>query len=607
MRRPLFTAALALLALAAGPRGALAADPGKVFRYAIEVAETSLDPQRVSDLYSNIVCNGIYDAPLTYDYLARPLRLKPNTLAAMPEITDGGRTYTLRVKPGIYFADDPAFKGQRRELTAEDYVYSIKRLMDPKYRASLLSQVEGIIVGSEEALAKARKDNRLDYDAPLEGLKALDRYTLRIKLKEPYFNFIYDLADCRVTCAVAREVIEHYGEEASSHPVGTGPFRVVSWNRGSKIALEANPGFREQYFEAEPAADDPEGQEILARMKGKRLPVVGRVEVYVLEAVQPRWLAFLNEEHDLLFRVPEEYAYVAVPDNKLAGNLKRRGIGMAQVPGLGLTFNYFNMEDPTVGGYTPEKVALRRAISLGYKTQDEIAIVRKGQAIAAHTPYSPGVAGYDPSFRTSANEYSPAKAKALLDMFGYVDRDGDGYREMPDGSPLELKSNSTPIARDQQLDELWKRSMDDIGIRITIRKAQWPDLLKESDAGKLMFWQLGGAAAAPDADTWLQTLYGPNAGYKGNRSRFRLDAYDRLYEKARVMPDTPERTHLYQEMARLAVAYAPMKINTHPILTDLWHPWVAGYRRPPVQSQNFWKYIDIDASRSPATPVKTPK
>jgi ABC-type transport system substrate-binding protein len=115
-----------------------------------------------------------------------------------------------------------------------------------------------------------------------------------------------------------------------------------------------------------------------------------------------------------------------------------------------------------------------------------------------------------------------------------------------------------------------------------------------------MFWQLGGAASAPDADTWLQTLYGPNSGGKGNRSRFKLEAYDRIYEKARVMPDTPERTKLYQEMARLTVVYAPIKINTHRILTDLWHPWVSGYRRPPVQSQNWWKYVDVDMARSPA-------
>jgi ABC-type transport system substrate-binding protein len=182
------------------------------------------------------------------------------------------------------------------------------------------------------------------------------------------------------------------------------------------------------------------------------------------------------------------------------------------------------------------------------------------------------------------------KAKALLDMFGYVDRDGDGYREMPDGSPLELKFNSTPTTRDQQVDELWKRSMDDIGIRLTVRKAKWQDLLKESNAGKLMMWQLGGAAAAPDADSWLQTYYGPNAGFK-------LAEYDRLYEKARITPDSPERTRLYQEMTRLIVAYAPTKLQTHRILTDMWYPRVVGFRRPPMLGNQFWKYVDIDLAQ----------
>ncbi len=271
---------------------------------------------------------------------------------------------------------------------------------------------------------------------------------------------------------------------------------------------------------------------------------------------------------------------------------------MEQQSAMDLTYMYFNMEDPVIGGYTPEKVALRRAISLAYKVADEIAIVRKGQAIPAYTPYSPGVAGYVPGFRTGIGEYDLPRAKALLDMFGYVDRDGDGYREAPDGSPLTLRHNSSPTDRDKQIDELWKRSMDDIGIRFTVRKAKWPDLLKESDAGKLMMWQLGGTAAAPDADTWLQTLYSPNAGFKGNRSRFKLDEYDRLYEQARVMPDSPQRTRLYQRMAMICAAYVPMKPNTHRILTDMWYPRVLNFRRTPMLGNPFWKYLDIDLAAS---------
>ena len=586
----------AALAIAGAALPALAADPNKVFRYAFPVAETSLDPQKSSDLYSSLINSAMFDTPLKYDYLARPLKLKPNTLASMPEISADGMTYTLRVKPGIFFNDDPAFNGKKRELTAEDYVYTMKRLMDPKLAAPLLAEVEGYIVGSVEALARARTDNRLDYDAPIEGLKALDRYTWQVKLTQPFYNFIYNFSDCRASCAVAREVVERYGADVGGHPVGTGAYRIAFWKRSSKLVFEPSPNFREEYFDGEPAADDAEGQAILARMKGKRMPSIGRIEVYVIEETQPRWLSFLNAEMDMISNVPNEFANIAMPNNKLAPNLARRGVAMSQVPALDLYYAYFNMEDPVVGGYGPEKVALRRAITLAYNVKDEIAILRKNQAIPANTPYSPGVSGYDPAFRTTANEYSVPKAKALLDMFGYVDRDGDGYRENPDGTPLVVRHNSTPIAEDQQRDELWKRSLDDIGIRITFRKAKWPDLLKESIAGKLMMWQLGGAASAPDADTWLSSLYGPNIGTT-NQARFKLPEYDRLYEKARVMPDGAERTRVYQAMAKLVVAYAPWKLNVHRILTDMWYPWIVGYRRPLVQNNNFWKYIDIDMEK----------
>jgi ABC-type transport system substrate-binding protein len=597
MTRILLALAIALAATAAG-----AADPRKVFRYPFEIAETSFDPHRISDLYSNIVNGAMFDAPLHYDYLARPSKLKPNTVVSLPEMSDDRLSYTFRVKPGIFFNDDPAFGGKKRELVAADYVYSIKRVIDPRTRASQVGEVEDHIVGAKEAIARARKTGTFDYDAPLEGVQALDRYTFRVRVNKPVYVFIYNFADCRISCAVAREVVERYGEDFGSHPVGTGPYRLAFWKRSSKMVFEPNPNFREEYFEGEPAAGDAEGHAILARMKGKRLPLVGRIEVSIIEETQPRWLSFLNGEMDMIYGMPEEFANQAFPNNKLAPNLAKKGVRMEQVPALDLTFNYFNMKDPVVGGYTPEKVALRRAIALGYKTQDEIAIIRKNQAIAAQAPYSPGVAGYDASFRTESGVYDVPRAKALLDMFGYVDRDGDGYREMPDGSPLEIRANSTPTARDQQIDELWKRSMDDIGVRISFRKSKWPDLLKEARAGKLMFWQLGGSASSPDADTWLQSLYGENGADAGNFAQFQLPEYDRIYEKARTMPDSPERTRLYQQLAKLVAAYAPWKVNTHRIRTDLWYPYVVGYRRPLVQSTNFWKYIDIDLEVQGATP-----
>ena len=576
------------------------ADPKKILRYSFEVAETTLDPQKISDIYSNFINDAIFDTPLRYDYLARPPKLVPNTLAAMPTVSTDLMTLTMKVKPGIYFNDDPVFAGNKRELVAEDYVYSIKRLFDPKLSSPLLGEVEDTIAGSTEFLARVRKSGKMDYDTPIEGLKTLDRYTFQIKLTKPKYIFIYGLADCRMSCAVAREVIEKHADDPGSHPIGTGAYQLDTWRRASRMTFTPNPNFREEYFDGQPAPGDVEAETILKKLKGRRLPMIGKIEISIIEEPQPRWLAFLNNETDLSYRMPPAFANTIVPNNTLAPNLKKMGIEFAQVAALDLTFLYFNMDDATVGGYTPDKVALRRAITLGYRAREEISVIWKNQAILAHTPYSPGVAGYDANFRTSANEYSPSKAKALLDMHGYLDRDGDGYREMPDGSPLVLKFNSTPSTRDSQFDELWKRSLDDIGINMTVRKAKWHDLLKESNAGILMMWFLGGAASMPDADTWLTSLYGPNCGFKGNRACFKLKEYDDAYEKAERMPDSPERTKLYQEMARLMVAYAPWKINTHQIRTDLWYPYLVGYRRPMIEGNTFWRYMDIDLEKQKA-------
>ena len=573
---------------------ASAADPPKTLRYAFEIAETSFDPHKVSDVYSSIVNNAMFDAPLRYDYLARPPKLIPNTLVAMPDVSADLMTLTLNVKPGIYFADDRAFNGKQRELVAGDYAYSLKRLLDPALSAPEIGELEDTLVGAQELLATVRKTNKMDYDAPLAGLTVLDRYTLQIRLNKPKYVFLYLLAACNVSCAVAREVVEAYKQDLSAHPVGTGPYRLAEWKRSSKMVFVKNANFREEYFHAEPAADDIKGQEILARQKGRRLPIIDRVEVSVIEEMQPRLLAYLNGEQDLLWRLPEEFANQMIPNRDLSPSLKKRNMRFESVPAMDLTYAFFNMDDTVIGGYTPEKIALRRAINLAYKTHDEIAIIRKNQAIPAQSPYNPGVAGYDPNFRTIASEHDPGKAQALLDMYGYIDRDGDGYREMPDGNPLVLRYNSTPTDRDRQMDELWKRSMDEIGIRFVVRKAKWPDLLKEAYAGKLMMWQLGSSSSAPDAMFVLNDLYGPLAGVKGNLSNFKLAEFDRLYERAEVLPHGTERTKLFQDMARLVAAYAPWRINTHRVNTDIWYPQVVGFRRPQILTQNWWKYVDID-------------
>ena len=173
---PIAALAALLIALApAAPHAQKHADPAKVLRVAFPIAETGFDPQATSDLYSGHVQRGIFEPLLTYDYLARPYKLAPLTAAALPEITDGGKTWTIRIKPGIFFADDPAFKGRKRELTAQDFVYAWKRLLDPRVRSPYLWYLDGKLVGADKVLAKAKEAGKLDYDAEIEGLRAVDK------------------------------------------------------------------------------------------------------------------------------------------------------------------------------------------------------------------------------------------------------------------------------------------------------------------------------------------------------------------------------------------------------------------------------------------------
>ena len=242
--------AAALLALALAAPAAAQPDPRKVVRTAYPSAESKLDPAAESDEASGSISHAIFDPMLAYDFLARPAKLVGNT-ASLPEITDGGATFTLRIRPGIFFAPDPAFGGKPRELTAHDYVYSIKRLFDPKLRSQWLFLVEGKILGADEAMKAAKESGRFDFDRPIEGLQAPDRYTVRIRLANPDYSFPYVLA-MPATAALAREVVERYGQDISHHPVGTGPYRIAEWVKGSRIVLEANPGYREEVFDGRP-------------------------------------------------------------------------------------------------------------------------------------------------------------------------------------------------------------------------------------------------------------------------------------------------------------------------------------------------------------------
>ena len=583
------------IALAVSPLNA--ADMTKTLHVAFSTAENGFDPQAIYDIYSDAVCSAIFDALYTFDYFARPLRMVPNTAESLPQITDGGRTYTIKVKPGIYFAADPAFKGKKRELTAADYVYSIKRIFDPKVRSYDLYLFEHNLEGLDLPLARARKTGKFDYDEKIEGLQAIDRYTLRIRFRRPEYAFQWWLAT-RNLAAVAREIVDAYGDESHrvmDHPVGTGPYRLKSWLRGQKIVLEANPDYRDVRFPTPPPGDAADAT-IANGLVGKSMPLVGNVEISIIEEGQPRLLTFERGNLDYLqLENPRSLAENVLDGDHLKPAYANKGIVLQRGIEPSLAFFFFNLDNPVVGGYAPAKIALRRAISLAYDRDKAIRIQENGQAVPASQPVPPPLFGHDPTLAASKN-YDPAAARALLDKMGYKDRDGDGYRENPDGSPLTIVKASTTDAAARVSDELWKKNLDDIGIRVTFLKNKWPELNKMSEAGQLMMWGLGWIATTPDGDPFYSYLYSPNIG-TSNDARLRLPEYDKLYEQAHALPEGKERSALFRKMNELIVGYAPWIMATYPYYNVVAQPWLKGFKFNPFKAHQFQFYDVARAAR----------
>lgn len=583
---------LLLAALTAWPAApALAADMNKVLRVSSGDI-TSLDPQQGTDLRSTRIVSHIFEGLYEFDYLANPAKVVPNTADGMPAITDGGRTWTIRLKRDIRFTDDPSFKGKPRELVAADYVYAIKRRLDPNLRGGGDAALTDLIVGARPIVDAARRPGgKFDYDAPIEGLRATDRYLLQFRLTKVDYTLLEQLAVLN-TFAVAREAIEAAGNDVMSRPVGTGPYRLVEWKRASRIVLEANPYYRTIPY---PTSTDPSHRALIASMRGRKLPAIGRVEISIIEEANPELLSFDQGNLDLL-GIGGDTARRVLDGDKLKPEFAKRGIVHHRHPAPFLTFTYFNLEDPAVGGYSKEQVALRRAIAMSFDTGELIRVLFAGNALPANQLLPPTVSGHDPSI-PAKSIYDPDAARALLDRFGFRDRDGDGYRETPDGKPLTVARGTLPESWYREVDLLWKKNMDAIGIRMTVQQHTFSELLNLSLAGKLPMFNLGYRALAPSGYEILQSLWG-KASNDTNRARFRLAEYDTAYEKFVATPDGPERLAIARRMNEIVSAYVPMTLHTHGIANALTQPWLQGYTISPFGQS--WKYLDIDLAKRSA-------
>jgi ABC-type transport system substrate-binding protein len=563
-------------------------DMSKELRVAFDAADDGFDMVKTNNsLYSTWIGQAIYDSLLTYDYLARPVKLVPGVAEAMPEVTDDGKTYLFRIRKGIYFSPDPAFKGAKRELTAADVVYSIKRIADPVNRSPSSSSYEGKIVGLDDLMNAARKGGKFDYDKPIPGLEAVDSHTLRIRLTtaDPTMPFVLAHASSSI---VAREVIEYYGQDTGRHPVGTGPYVLKEYVPRSKVVLEASPTYRGAVWDFKSSGEKWDEQ-VIKEMKGKSLPLIGRVVVSIIEEEQSRWLAFSSGQLDF-DKLADNVSSRVLDKDKLRPEYQEKKLSLYRFVVPDIVYTYFNFKDPVVGGYTKEKIALRRAIAMTYNVNDEIYKVRQGQAIRAQSQIVPGTVGYDPAYRSSI-AYDPDLANKLLDRFGYK-KDAEGWRTTPDGKPLVIRISSQSTAKDQAVNEIWKRGLDRIGLRTEFPVSSFADNLKAASRCELAVWMLGGTAGIPDAYDGLESFYGPNSG-QGNLGCYQSERFDEWFRAGKALGDTPERQVLITNMNRQLEADTAVIAHVHRIRNWIFQPWIKGFKQHPIQHNN-WMYLDIE-------------
>ena len=596
----LFRGALlgALLLATAAPTDAAPVQDGKKFaRVPMQTAgPKTLDPVQGSTTYDNRCCSQIYQTLLQYSYLKRPLELEPLLAKDMPAISADGKTWTFTLRDDVYFHDDPCFEGGKgRKLVAGDVVYSWKRLADPEYKYKNWWLVEDVIVGFDEykRVQGERVDagEAFDYEAPVEGLTAPDDSTLIIKLNENVQQFAWKIAMFQLA-VVPREAVETYGDNFSGHPVGTGPFMLEKesdWKRNTSLRLVKNPNYWPDFFPA--VYDDYDRDQGMSEYEGKRLPLIDGVEITFFVESQPQWLEFKSKNMDFS-TVPDfgfEEAF-KLSDGSLKASWRVRGITFFPLPLLDFIFRAFNMEDELVGGYTPQKKALRQAICLALDLDEMNEAYYNGTCIVYDGMIPPGLDGHPKDGNGPVSYRGPRLDEARQKL-----RDA-GYTVGADGKVTDLPVIDYYTSRgatSEKMTELTMRNLSKIGIKLNPRYVDFPELIEAVNNKKAPMFSFAWGSDYPDAENNLALFYGPNLSPGSNHFNYQRDEYDEMYRQIRQMPPGPERTAMYETMRDMVIEDAPFAGALARERRYLIHPWLKNFK-PTETFYNYMKYWDLD-------------
>jgi ABC-type transport system substrate-binding protein len=542
------------------------------------------DPVDAGDVESAEQISRVFEGLLEYDYLVRPYRVVPRLAEALPEVAADNLTYTFRLKKGVRFSDDACFPGGKgREVTAEDFIFSLKRILDPK----LQSQGSWILENHLLGVAEWQKNGK--FDAPLPGLVATDRHTLQIKLSKPYPQLLWVLT-MQYAFVLPREAVEFYQKDFRSHPVGTGPFRLKSWRRRYRIEYERNPSFSGQNYPSEGAPGDKEAG--LLEDAGKALPLVDRIIEYDVKEFYTLWQMFLGGHIFAGGLNKDHFEKAITPQLDLSDDLKQRGIRLYKTPEMSTYYIGFNMQDPVVGA-SPDPVVneKRKKLRQGFACALDMAryckFLTNGRSIPANSPIPPGVPGYTDA--PYPYRYDRERAKQLLAEAGYP-----GGKDAK-GNPLRLTmiTAGAGSADARQAAEFYMDQLRQVGIELVVQALSFPEYLRREYEGNFQLAIAGWIIDYPDAENFLKLFYGPNKIPGVNVTSYQNPEFDKLYDQIAVMPDSPERTALYQKMAAMTMEDCPWALLTYPLTYGLYQPWFQNYKPHafPYANMKYYKVL----------------
>lgn len=547
----------------------------KILNMALTSEISTLDPVNSYDNVSGtIICN-IYEQLYDYHYLNRPYELKPLLAEAMPTIENKGLRYVIKIKKNIRYHDHPAFKGQPRYVTAQDFITQFKRLSYNPLNSTGWWILDGSVVGVNEFKKSVGNDFEKFKSTSIKGVHANDNHTLVIDLTQPSPQFIYKLAMSFLSPAPL-EVVEYDKNDLGHNPVGTGPFYLTKMDPAKEIVLAKFPHYHESFYPTE--GDRYANNRALLKDSGEKLPFIDGIRFIMVNDNKSRWDLFNENKLDFITLPQQFYSQVFDDVGNLREDIKSKNMRLQTMPTLTYWWLAFNMKDPLLG----KNLNLRKAIAHAIDMDKYIQEFTNSTGQRANSILPPGIFGYNPS-ATLPYEYNLDKAKEFLAKAGYPE--GKNLPEIVYDTRAESKISYAQA-------EYFKAQLALIGIRLKIIKNTFKEFLEKSRTGHLQFFQDGWTLDYPDTENVYQLLISTNLPPGPNASYYISPELDKMYEKMSKLPDGDEKKELIIKIEKLVNDDLPWIMQYYSRNFILYHDYVKNYR-PDDLIWNYTKYLRV--------------